>query len=232
VALRPRLRLLRRDRAGGGSATTALVAATAVSARQRADEDASVATDLAEHVSLRLEGFCVLTDGIAERSLAAVVQAMAGAPYPPPANAVAALAATLRPATLAGVQVLAAGRLGPGFLVVREEAAMAPPVPARPGAVWDGRFRLGAAARVQPGATFGALGADAARLRGISSLPSAVLRTLPALRLGDALLAVPHLLYPDPEACACYPVLFAPPRAAAAAPFSAASGAPNAFGDA
>ena len=102
-----------------------------------------------------------------------------------PRRSVAALAAAPRPATLAGVRLLPAGRLGPGLLAVREPAAMAPPVPARPGAVWDGRFRLGDAAVVPPGATLGALGADAARLRRFSSLPAAVLRTLPAIRRGD-----------------------------------------------
>ena len=96
---------------------------------------------------------------------------------------------------------------------------MAPPVPAKPGIVWDGRFRLGAAGPVPPDATLGALGDDAARLRYLSPLPSVVLRTLPAVRLGAALLAVPHLFYPDRRGCECFPVLYSPPRPAAAAPF-------------
>ena len=59
---------------------------------------------------------------------------------------------------------------------------MGPPVEARPGALWDGRFRLQAPASPPDGTTIGALGADAAGLRRWSPLPSAVLQTLPALR--------------------------------------------------
>jgi tRNA(Ile)-lysidine synthase len=111
---------------------------------------------------------------------------------------------------------------------VREASAMAPPVPALPGAVWDGRYSLGTGAVVPPGATLGALGDDATRLRRLSPLPFAVLQTLPTIRAGGALLAVPHLHYPEPAACAQMPVVFSPPRPAAAAPFLGA----DAFGDA
>jgi tRNA(Ile)-lysidine synthase len=229
AALRPRLRLLRRDRDGEGAATAALVASAAAAARSRAEGEATIAACLADRVSMRPEGFAVLSDGpIDPRALAAVLQTIGGAAYPPATEAVATLAAAPGPATLAGVRLLPAGRLGPGWLMVREAAAVAPPVPALPGSVWDGRFRLGAAAQVPPGAMLGALGADAAGLRRFSPLPSAVLRTLPAVRLGATLLAVPHLLYPVAEDCACFPIVFGPPRPAAAASFLV----PNAFGDA
>jgi tRNA(Ile)-lysidine synthase len=152
---------------------------------------------------------------------------------------VAALAASPAPATLAGVRLLPAGRLGPGLLLVREAAAMAPPVPAASGVLWDGRFRLagvttvtqggmpGAMSRVMSrtlisamsGATLGALGDDAARFRARDGLPSAVLRTLPALRVDGTLVAVPHLLYPDAAACEPMCVTFAPPRPACGAAF-------------
>jgi tRNA(Ile)-lysidine synthase len=220
AALRPRLRLLRRDRDGAGSATAALVAAAVVSGRRRAEQERSVAVGLAAQAVLRPEGFAVLSgQPIAPPAFAALLQTLGGAPFPPASRSVAALAAAPRPATLAGVRLLPAGRLGPGLLAVRELAAMAPPIPARAGIVWDGRFRLGGEALVAPNATLGALGDDAARLRRFSPLPSAVLRTLPAVRLGSTLLAVPHLHYPDRKGCACYPVLFSPPRPAAAAPF-------------
>jgi tRNA(Ile)-lysidine synthase len=234
AALRPRLRMLRRDRDGAGAATAALVEAAAASGRRRSDEDERVAAILADRASLRPEGFVVLAgggsgrDAIEPRALAALLQAVAGAPFPPPTRSVANLAVAPQAATLAGARLLPAGRLGPGLLVVREEAAMAPPVPAQPGIVWDGRFRLGGDAKIPPGATLGALGADAARLRRASPLPSAVLRTLPAVRLGTALLAVPHLHYPDADACACIPVMFIPPRPAAPASFAVS----NAFRDA
>jgi hypothetical protein len=64
-----------------------------------------------------------------------------------------------------------------------------------------------------------ALGPDAARFRRLSSLPSAVLRTLPALRRGNSLVAVPHLDYPSPEDCDGLRMVFTPRRPAAGAPF-------------
>jgi tRNA(Ile)-lysidine synthase len=219
-ALRPRLRLLRRDRAGEGSATAALVDAAAASGRNRSERECSIAAALAERAVLRPEGFAILSGNpLDPGSLAALLQTLSGARFPAATRSLAALAATPRPATLAGVRLLSAGRLGPGLLAVREAAAMAPAVPAKPGAVWDGRFRLRQAARVPSGATLGPLGADAARLRKLSPLPAVVLQTFPAIRCNATLLAVPHLHYPDPEGCAGLPVLFSPPRPAAGAPF-------------
>ena len=218
--LRPRLRLLRRDRDGTGPATSALVIAAAAMARQRAEQEWRVAVELSGSVSLRPEGFALLPEtrpGVA--ALAALLQTIAGAPFPPPARSVEGLAARWRAATLAGVRVLPAGRLGSGWLMVREAGAMAGAVPAVPDAIWDGRFRLGPAARPPAGATFGAVGADAPAFRRISRLPSAVLRTLPAIRSAGTLLAVPHLHYPDPEICEGLGMLFSPARAAAAAPY-------------
>lgn len=219
AALRPRLRQLRHDGAGVGSATTALVAAASEAAGRRAEHESKVAAELAEHASLCPEGFALLDGPVSAAALAALVQTIAGAPFPPPTQSIARLAPALAPATLAGVRFLRAGRLGPGWLVVREANAMAAPVAARPEAVWDGRFRLGAEFLAPAGATLGPVGADAARLRRVSSLPAAVLRTLPAIRVGSVLFAVPHLLYPDRKACEGIPVVFAPPRPAAAAAY-------------
>ncbi|MBY0333195.1 MAG: hypothetical protein K2X49_21240, partial [Acetobacteraceae bacterium] len=105
-------------------------------------------------------------------------------------------------------------------------AAAAGVVPARPGAVWDGRFRLtGPGAPTGHGVEIGALGgAVAVRLRrhpGIAPhvrhLPASVLAALPAVRLcheasrgHSALAAVPALLYPDPSAAARYAMILAP----------------------
>ena len=219
-ALRPRLRLLRRDNAGAGSATAALVAASVASGRQRSEQERRIACNLAEGIAMRPEGFALLSgQPLQPPVLAALLQTIAGAPFPPAIRSVSALASAPRPATLAGVRLLSAGRLGTELLAVREDAAMAPPVSAQPGAVWDGRFRLNAEVRLPAEATLGPLGDDAARLRRFSPLPSAVLRTLPAVRIGPALLAVPHLLYPDRKGCERFPVLSSPPRPAAAAPF-------------
>ncbi len=217
-ALRVRLRLLAGDRDGPAAARLAAAAGVAGAARQAAETQA--ADRLAQAASLHPEGFAVLTQAaIPPNALAALIQAIGGAPYPPAPDAVAVLAARPAPATLGGVRLLPAGRLGPGLLLVREIAAMAPPVAAIPGAMWDGRYRLARNAVPPAGTTLGPLGGDATRFRKRSTLPSAVLRTLPAMRAGRTLLAVPHLQYPDAATCACMRVVFAPPHPAAGAPF-------------
>jgi hypothetical protein len=68
------------------------------------------------------------------------------------------------------------------------------------------------------------LGADAARLRRRSPLPAAVLRTLPALRLGDTLVTVPHLGYRDVSAIIAVELVFDPPRPVAGAAFATGQG--------
>jgi tRNA(Ile)-lysidine synthase len=217
-AQRVRLRLLTGDRDGDATAQVAQAATLAGAARQAAETTA--AETLGHTASIRPEGFAVIAShAMPPAALGALIRMVGGAPYPPAPDAVTALAARPTPATLGGVRLLPAGRLGPGLLLVREAAAMAPPVAARPGAAWDGRFRLARGAAPPTGATLGALGKDAARVRHHSPLPAAVLRTLPALRSGTALLAVPHLRYPDAAICARIRVLFAPPNPAAGAPF-------------
>lgn len=186
----------------------------------RAAAEDEIAARLAACAEIRPEGFAVLAPGpLKAAALSALVQALAGTEYPPPPRAVAALAAAPRPATLGGVRLMPAGRLGAGLLAVREAAAMAPDVAAAPGALWDRRFRLHDRADPPPAATLGALGAQAASLRGLRPLPAAVLRTLPALRVAGRLFAVPHLGYPDPATCARVAVAFAPRRPASGAPF-------------
>jgi tRNA(Ile)-lysidine synthase len=213
-----RVRLRASDRDSDGTIQVARAATLAGAARQTAETTA--AETLGRTVSIRPEGFAVIASrAMPPAALGALIQTVGGAPYPPAPDAVAALAANPAPATLAGVRLLPAGRLGPGLLLVREVAAMAPPVVARPGAAWDGRYRLARDAEPPAGTTLGALGNDAASLRDLSALPAAVLRTLPALRSGAAVLAVPHLRYPDAATCAHMHVLFAPPRPAAGAPF-------------
>ncbi|MGA3401535.1 MAG: tRNA lysidine(34) synthetase TilS [Acetobacteraceae bacterium] len=243
-ALRSRLRAGLGDPDGTGPAIAALCEAARAAGTTRAAREAAIAEILAERAAIHPEGFALLSPGpIEAAALAALIQTIAGAAFPPPTRAVTALAAAPRPATLAGVRLLPAGRLGDGLLplgeaagkgplllvreaagkgpllLVREAAAMAPVVAARPGAVWDGRFRLAERAMPPEDATIGALGADAARLRRWSRLPSAVLQTLPALRRGNSLVAVPHLLYPDRATCDAVPVVFSPRRPAAGAPF-------------
>jgi tRNA(Ile)-lysidine synthase len=212
-ALRPRLRVLRQDSDGLGSATAALVEAAAAALLRRAEQASRAASALCDQFTLRPEGFALWTGlPVAPAALVAMFQALAGATYPPATRSIAALAAAPRAATSGGVRLVPAGRWGPGFLMVREAAAMAAPVAALPGAVWDGRFRLRADATVRAGAVLGSLGEDAARLRWASPLPSVVLQTLPAVRLGPKILAVPHLNFPDDRARTRWPLIFSPVR--------------------
>jgi hypothetical protein len=56
-------------------------------------------------------------------------------------------------------------------------------------------------------------------LRHLSALPAAVLHTLPAVRVGGELRAVPHVGYPGAAECARFPVVFCPSIPAAGAQF-------------
>lgn len=218
-ALRPRLRAGLSDPDGDSPRTTALWAEAQCAGRSRAAADAATADMLARGVAIYPEGFAHLTAAPAPDTLAALVQTIAGAAYPPASAAIAALAGNLRSATLSGVRIMRAGRFGAGWLLVREASAVAGPVQALPGTAWDGRFRLLRHAEPPAGAMVGALGADSGWLRRHSHLPAAVLQTLPAVRLGNVLVAVPHLSYPGPDACARFPFGFSPRRPLAGAPF-------------
>jgi len=221
-ALRARLRVPAR-RADMALAQAARRAGVARARRERA-----IAAELAAHVSLRPEGFALLapvrpSGRFRPEALAAVIQAVAGAPFPPASTALLSLAADPRPATLAGVRLLRAGRFGPGWLMVREPRAVAPAAPVRPGLLWDRRFRLTGTA---PNSWHvAALGAAAARFGRQAGLPGAVLRTLPAVWDGNSLVAVPHLLYraqPISDLC----LTFEPGRPMAGAPFTPDAGLP------
>jgi tRNA(Ile)-lysidine synthase len=221
IALRSRLRAGLARHADPMAGVAAIGAAAAAAAQARVMEEARDSAALAAGVALHPEGYAVLPAArLPLAALRSLIQVVSGATYPPSLDAVAALVAFPGPATLAGVRLVPAGRFGPGLLVIRETAAMAPPVPAVPDAVWDGRFQLSRSATVPSGAPLGALGDDAPRFRNRDGLPSAVLRTLPALRHDGMLVAVPHLLYPDPAACDRVRITFSPPRPACGAPFA------------
>jgi tRNA(Ile)-lysidine synthase len=218
-AQRPRLRHLLAD-ALIGTTFPALTHAIAGIGRLRADEEAETAAELAIRAQIRPEGFALLTPGrISEAGLATLVQIVGGATYPPPPAQIAPLAAEPQPATIAGVRILPAGRLGPGWLIVREEASIAGPIDALPGAVWDNRFRLIVHGGTLTGAAIGRLGADAARFRACSDLPSVILRTLPAIRIGKVVAAVPHLRYDIFEDDVRIAMSFVPPRYVASSCF-------------
>ena len=222
-AQRVRIRKLRADEAGEGVATRASIEAAAWRGEQRQAAERAIAAELAARASIHPEGFGTLSAGpISPSALAALLRVIAGARYSPPPAKVERLATEPGPATIAGVRIMPAPeRLTPDpWLLVREASAMARPVPAHPGAVWDGRFRIAVDADLPQNATLGALGPDAAPLRRLSLLPASVLRTLPALRSEGNLFAVPHLQYcangerPLPAVVNCAPV------PAAGAPFA------------
>lgn len=222
TASRPRLRALRRDRNGTGPATAALVAAARALGVARARAEADTARLLGGSVTLRPEGFALLPAGpMPPAALGAVIAAVGGRVRPPPLSALRPLAKAPRPATVAGVRLIAAGRLGPGLLAAREPAAVGQAVRACPGAFWDGRFRMEANAAPPDRAMIGAVGKAAPWLRRVSALPAAVLETLPGVWVDGRLVAVPHLDWPAPPACACVRLLFAPARPATAPPFIA-----------
>jgi tRNA(Ile)-lysidine synthase len=216
-ALRARLRL------GLGAAersAPAISQALASVGALREREEAAAAGELAERATIRPEGFALLSFGrIGAAALGSLVRTIGGACYKPNPAQIADLAARPRPATMAGVRVLPAGRLGDGLLVVREEAAIGEPVAASDGVVWDNRFRLIAGRSPPAGAMIGRLGHDAAKLRGVSDLPSAVLRTLPAVRVGGVLASVPNIGYACHENDRGMTLLFNPEEPVAGACF-------------
>ena len=172
----------------------------------RQAREVEAARFLARHASMRPEGFAVLdTESAPAAALAALLRSLGGADYAPNRASVSALAAQFRPMTLGGVMMDHNARLG-GWLLAREPAACAAPVPAMQGARWDGRFVLQAALA---GHRFGALGPQASRFRGFNGLPSRVLRTLPCLRGPDGGVTFPA------------PARFAPPAPATCHPFLA-----------
>ena len=178
-------------------------------AAERMAREQAVAAYLAAHAQIHGEGFAVLdADTAPPAALGGLIRVIGGAAYPPRQAALAGLAARLRPATLGGVRLMPAGRFGPGWLLVREPAACAAPVPAEPGALWDGRFYLPAYA--DDPAWLGALGADVGKYRGHGGVPAVILRTLPCLRRRE-----------DGEIRFPIPALWAPPGPMAPHPFRA-----------
>ena len=133
-------------------------------------------------------GICAAVPGQDRRPALRSLSRRSGAElYPPAPGQLAGLAADMKPATVAGVRILPAGRFGDGMLIVREEAAIAAPFQAANGAIWDRRFRVIARDGVPHAATIGKLGDDAAQFRRRSPLPSVILRTLPVIRIGERL---------------------------------------------
>ncbi|WP_342628156.1 tRNA lysidine(34) synthetase TilS [Nguyenibacter vanlangensis] len=172
----------------------------------RMARDVARAARLADTATAAVGGWVALRgDPSCPRDLALLIRAVSGRDYPPSARAVAALCAGPRAVisgavTLGGVCLVPAGaalrRAGLSWLLVREEAAMQPPVPARPGGMWDGRFVLCAPPGTDlSGVTIGAAGPPAcwAPRHWRSVWPARALRTAPALHRAGRVVAVPGL---------------------------------------
>jgi tRNA(Ile)-lysidine synthase len=170
--------------------------------------DAATAAELACHVEIYPAGYAQVHGRLSEDAWSALVWTISGRPYPPRRAAIRQLISA-GGGTVHGVQ-LHNGR------VVREPASVMPPVPATPGATWDGRFVV---RQAPPAAAIAALGNQASRLRRRPGLPSLVMRGLPAVSLGAESLVVPHLAYAVGKTCPTVQVDFRPPRPLAGAPF-------------
>lgn len=173
---------------------------------ERVAREQDAAAFLARHAQLYQEGYAVLeADALPASALGVLLRTIGGGFYAPRREALVRLSVGLRPTTLGGVRLMRAGRLGPGWLFVREPAACAPPVAALAHARWDERFILSAPAGA--GLSLGALDADVSLFKGYKKLPTVVLRGLPALRDIRGKLVFPA------------PVRFSPPMPMAPHPF-------------
>ncbi len=178
----------------------------AAQAEGRQREEREAAAFLARHACIRPEGFALLDVGAAPMAaLGALIRVIGGADYPPRREAVARLAIKIQAATLGGVRILPAGRLGGGWLLVREPAACAPAVVAERDVIWDRRFTL--TALPAAGAVFGGLGSDAKKFRHYNNLPAVALRAMPCLRDDQGRVEFP------------VPAEFSPPAPATSHPF-------------
>jgi tRNA(Ile)-lysidine synthase len=204
-------------------ANAALLSAVALTADLRSREEAETAAELARHATVRPEGFAIVSSGkISPAALSRLIRTIGGGSYPPNPASVIKLAEQLRPATVAGVRITHGGRLGDGWLIIREEAAIMAPRAALADIIWDHRFKLPATVNFPAGAMVGKLGSDAAAFKKQSDLPSRVLRTLPAVRFGKDLAAVPFLHYAADNKFRSLVMLFAPRVPAAGLAFQPA----------
>jgi tRNA(Ile)-lysidine synthase len=211
---RTRLRVTLADPAGTGPAVSALAAAASAFRRRRARAEGALASRLAAAAHLHAEGYAEIDrqalgeDGIADAAMAALLRAVGGAKRPP----TAAAARRLRQrgiGTLSGAWLRPRGGRGGGWRLLREPGAVDQPVTARPGILWDRRFRM-----IGPGAPDCMIGALRNPPLGVSAatrgLPATILATFPAIWRNGVLVAVPALLYPEPETCARFALVFAP----------------------
>lgn len=171
-------------------------------ARMARQQDSASA--LALGGSLHPEGFAFLPAGLLPaHAMAGLIRTIGGAAYRPQSRPIEALLRRPHATTLAGTRLMPAGRLGPGWLLLREAASIGPDRDAVDGAMWDGRYRFDAGrtgSASLAGVVVSALGAGPMPPHVRSRLPAVVRATLPAIRREGRLLAVPHLSWSaEPE---------------------------------
>ncbi len=203
---RARLRAALRDRDGEGVAVRAALGVAIIASRRRKEAEERLARSLAEAVRLSPLGYALLhaarfvawTESLRREALAALLRCIGGHHHPVRGDRLTALLSRLergKGGTAAGCLVAPRGGV---WLIAREPAAAAAAVTVIDGQPvwWDRRWRV----RASPGDSVGAVGAaEAAALRRAREeargIPSVVLATLPAIRRGDVLVAVPPILY-------------------------------------
>lgn len=219
-SVRARLRFSLADRAGEGRGVIALAASAEAAALTRSIAEGVRDRVLAEAVTLAPQGCAWIDPARASvldaAMLAALLRTIGGHVQPVRAARAEGLLARLH----AGEPGVAAGcllrRTARGWLLCREPAAVAGPAPILPSGRlrWDGRWHVEAAA----GLSVGALGADAATLARVhppaDALPRVVLATLPALRAGPVLVAVPPIGYHSDRLQGTIRAVFRPPQPA------------------
>ncbi|MEM9010359.1 MAG: tRNA lysidine(34) synthetase TilS [Pseudomonadota bacterium] len=127
------------------------------------------------------------------RLLAAALSLVAAQPYKPRLADLERLDARIMVGgggTLHGAVVAGTAN---GALIHRESAAIAAPMPWQPGTLWDGRWCLAPPDEPPEAATIGALGHDLVHCPDwrTAGLPQEVLRTTPAIRVAETLVAAP-----------------------------------------
>ena len=163
----------------------------------RSHQTRATSKTLAQTVSLLHFGWARLGKTLPEPYiLASLLHGISGSPYPPPISAVTRLHTSEREATLWGVRLL---RWRENWYLIREQAAIAHPIQAHSGAIWDNRFKLISSSSTHLEKLYiSACGFGLPRhVR--KGWPALFCATLPALWHHGQRVAVPHLDLAEPE---------------------------------